>query len=151
MPVHPNWSERTSPETWILIPVPALVSPALFEAVGEQLKENAKRARQGRRPPVSRLLSGLVVCARCGYAYLGHTTHPKRRDGTVGEYGYYRCGSEDLRRRTGDRLCENGSVSAERLEEAVWADVCSLLSEPERLEQEYQRRLAPRGRRRAFG
>jgi len=32
-------------------------------------------------------------------------------------------------------------VNAVRLEEAVWADVCQLLAEPERIEAEYRRRL----------
>jgi site-specific DNA recombinase len=32
-------------------------------------------------------------------------------------------------------------VNAARIEEAVWADVCQLLAEPERIEAEYRRRL----------
>src|SRR2546425_2832088 len=33
------------PQDWITIPVPALVDPALFDAVQEQLAENQRRAR----------------------------------------------------------------------------------------------------------
>jgi hypothetical protein len=55
-----------------VIPVPALVEAALFDAVQAQLAENRQRARiplTGSRY----LLQGLVVCARCGYAYYGRT------------------------------------------------------------------------------
>jgi site-specific DNA recombinase len=54
-------------EEWITIPVPALVDPALFDAVQEQLEENKRRARipeKGSRY----VLQGLLVCAKCGYA-----------------------------------------------------------------------------------
>jgi site-specific DNA recombinase len=52
--------------------VPALIDPALFDAVQEQLEENRRRARipqKGSRY----LLQGLLVCAQCGYAYHGLT------------------------------------------------------------------------------
>jgi site-specific DNA recombinase len=58
----------------ITIPVPALVDPALFAAVQEQLAENRRRARipeKGSRY----LLQGRLVCAQCGYAYHGLTAN----------------------------------------------------------------------------
>jgi site-specific DNA recombinase len=67
----------TAPEDPIPIPVPALVSGDLFDAVQERLLENKKR---NRRPPqgVRYLLQGLVVCRRCGYAYCGQSmTHAR--------------------------------------------------------------------------
>ena len=54
----------------ITIPVPALVSEDLFEAVREQLAENQKVSRQRKRG-AKYLLQGLVVCDCCGYAYYG--------------------------------------------------------------------------------
>jgi site-specific DNA recombinase len=40
---------RTEHSEWIDIPVPALVSEALFEAVQQQLEENRKHARERHR------------------------------------------------------------------------------------------------------
>ena len=55
---------------WLSIPVPPLVDAALFAAVQEQLAENRQHARQRQRG-ARYLLQGLVVCARCGYAFYG--------------------------------------------------------------------------------
>src|SRR5262249_60365 len=46
------------PENWILMPVPAIVSEALFASVQEQLEENRKLARQ-RWDGATNLLQGL--------------------------------------------------------------------------------------------
>jgi site-specific DNA recombinase len=39
------------------------------------------------------------------------------------------------------RLCWNKQLRTDLVDEAVWEEVCRLLSHPERLEQEYRRRL----------
>lgn len=41
----------------------------------------------------------------------------------------------------GQRLCHNKAIRTDRLDATVWDDVSSLLSEPERIRAEYQRRL----------
>src|SRR5262249_12713979 len=41
----------------------------------------------------------------------------------------------------GERLCPNTQVRTDRLELAVWREVCALLAHPERLAQEFHRRL----------
>ena len=131
-----------APEQWISIPVPAIVSEDLFATVQEQLQENRRRARE-RAGRVRYLLQGLVVCAQCGYAYhgmsLGGSAAAK---GRAGKRVYYRCSGTDSYRFGGQRVCANKSVRSELLETAVWADVCSVLSDPQRIEQEWQRRLA---------
>jgi site-specific DNA recombinase len=52
-------STAVPPEKWMSIPVPALVSEELFEAVAEQLQENQQRARIGQRG-VCYAVSGLA-------------------------------------------------------------------------------------------
>jgi site-specific DNA recombinase len=42
----------------------------------------------------------------------------------------------------GVRICRNPAIRVDRLDEAVWSDVRGLLLEPERLVQEFQRRLS---------
>jgi site-specific DNA recombinase len=131
----------TPSEDWTLIAVPALVSEDLFTSVQEQLAENRQRARQHRRG-ASWLLQGLIVCRRCGYALYGRPINVvggatgKRRS-----YAYYRCIGTDANRFDGSRICTNKPVRTDLLEEAVWADVCALLKDPTRIEEEFQRRL----------
>src|SRR2546428_6329562 len=63
-PVQPRRAVSTTdvpPEEWITIPVPALVEPAVFAAVQEQLRENKRHARQSRRGALY-LLQGLLQC-----------------------------------------------------------------------------------------
>jgi len=121
-------------EEWITIPVPALVDAALFEAVQDQLEENRRRARISQKG--SRyLLQGLLVCAKCGYAYHGRTNDEHN--------AYYRCsGSMNLARRGFERLCWNKELRMDQTDAAVWQEVCHLLEAPERLEQEYRQRLS---------
>ncbi len=122
-------------EEWITIPVPALVDPALFDAVQEQLEENRRRARipeKGSRY----LLQGLLVCARCGYAYCGRTNDVRN--------AYYRCaGAMNIPRQGFERVCWNKELRMDQTDTAVWQEVCRLLEDPERLEQEYRQRLQP--------
>ncbi len=122
------------------IPVPALVDEALFEAIQIQLEENRRRARTSQRG-AKYLLQGLLVCGCCGYAYYGKPLSPSARKHRPREYAYYRCVGSDGYRFGGQRLCDNKQVRTDRLEQAVWGEVCRLLEEPRRLTEEYQRRL----------
>jgi site-specific DNA recombinase len=125
----------------VAIRVPALVSEELFAAVAEPLTENRRRQRQRARG-ARYLLQGLLVCARCGYAYYGKPVSRPAAKGKKRPYAYYRCVGTDAYRFGGQRLCQNKQVRTDLLEEAVWGDVCVLLQDPGRLEAEYQRRLS---------
>lgn len=124
----------------IRIAVPAIVSEDLFAAVQERLQENRKRNRQSRRG-AKYLLQGLLVCARCDYAFYGKPVSLKSGKGKRRNYAYYRCVGSDAYRFGGERICHNKQVRTDLLEEAVWQDVRSLLENPQRIEREYQRRL----------
>jgi site-specific DNA recombinase len=65
--------------------------------------------------------------------------------GQVQTYGYYRSTGMDAHRFQGQRHCANSQVRAEPLEAAVWREVCALLQHPQRLADEYQRRLMEAG------
>ncbi|GAC1629553.1 MAG: hypothetical protein NVS4B9_21440 [Ktedonobacteraceae bacterium] len=107
----------------------------MFEAVQEQLEENKRRARipeKGSRY----LLQGLLVCAKCEYAYCGRTNDTRN--------AYYRCaGAMNLPRNGFERICWNKELRMDQADAVVWQEVCHLLEDPERLEQEYRRRLRP--------
>lgn len=116
----------------ISIPVPALVDANVFAVAQEQLQENRRRLRQSQQGP-RYLLQGLLVCAGCSYAFCGrHGPGPIR---------YYRCQGNEGRRFYGRRHCHNRPQRTTDVDAAVWTDVCALLSEPERLRQEFERRL----------
>jgi site-specific DNA recombinase len=128
------------PPDWIHIPVPAIVEPEMFAAVQEQLQENRRHARRSRRG-ARYLLQGLLQCQHCGYAFYGKPLSPSARKGRPRAYAYYRCVGTDAYRFGGQRLCPNTQVRTDRLELAVWQEVCALLAHPERLAQELTRRL----------
>ena len=128
-------------DQWIHVPVPAIVSTELFEAVAEQLAENRKRSRQRKRG-ARYLLQGLLCCEQCGYAFYGKPISNKAAKGKTRDYAYYRCVGGDAYRFGGQRVCHNKQVRTDMFDQAVWQDVCRLLTDPQRLEQEYQRRLA---------
>lgn len=139
-PRRPVSTNDVPEEEWIFIPVPALVDEALFDAVQAQLQENRQRARQRKRG-ARYLLQGLLVCAQCQYAYYGKPISNKAAKGKTRDYAYYRCIGTDAYRFGGERICDNMQVRTDMLDQTIWQQVCVLLEEPQRLEQEYQRRL----------
>jgi site-specific DNA recombinase len=138
-PRRSNAPIAADPKEWVFVSVPALVDAALFRAAHAQLEENRSRARLGRRRP-GYLLQGLTCCARCGYAYYGKTTRQLGADRQMKDFRYYRCSGSDGYRFGGERICSNAQVQGEFLETAVWHEVSDLLTNPERLEREYQDR-----------
>ena len=131
-------------EDWIAIAMPALVDSDVFEAVQAQLEENRKHARQSRRG-ARYLLQGLLECQHCGYAFYGKPLSPSARKNRPRAYAYYRCLGTEAYRFGGERICPNTQVRTHRLELAVWHEVCALLSQPECLRQEFERRRQARG------
>ena len=137
-PRRPVSRVDTPSEGQIFIEVPGLVGAELFGAVRAQLEENRRRRRD--RPGGGRyLLQGLVVCKRCGYGCYGKPVSRSSAHGKV-RYAYYRCTGSDAYRFGGQRLCWNKQVRTDVLDAAVWEDVRRLLSEPERVRAEYERR-----------
>lgn len=127
-------------EDWIEIPVPSLVDAAIFAAARRQLDENRQRKRD-RKPGPCWLLQGLTVCRRCGYAYYGKMAPRSRPYDPANTLRYYRCTGADGYRFNGKAVCGNHPVRGDQLEHAVWDQVKSLLREPERVADEYRRRI----------
>jgi len=139
MPRRAKVARPTSLDQQEIIPVPALVSQDLFEAVAETFENNRRRYRE-QKQGAGFLLSGLLVCHCCGSAYCGHR---QRRAGNSQPYVYYRCIGTDKYRRGGESICDNKGLNGTRLEETVWTDASSLLQDKERLRGELERRLQP--------
>lgn len=126
-------------ENWIYIPVPAIIDENLFDAVQEQLEENKKRARAHKKSETY-LLQGLLVCKNCGRAYCGGKSI--RHYQKVKVYLYYRCTGTDAARFGGTKLCSSKQANANAIELIVWEEVKKLLRDPQRIYEEYQRRLS---------
>ncbi len=88
------------------------------------------------------MLQGLLSCSECRYAYYGKTTRQRAAGGRLRDFTYYRCSGTDGYRFGGERICSNSQIRGEFIEASVWAEVCGLLKNPQRLEQEHQQRLA---------
>ena len=131
---------RTDPSQWLEIPVPAIISEALFQSVQEQLAENRKTARQ-RTGGAVYLLQGLVVCGHCRYAYYGKKISRAAAKGIQRNYAYYRCIGTDAYRFAGERVCTNPQIRTDLLDDIVWQQIVELLAHPGRLKSEYERRL----------
>ena len=132
---------RTAPQDQVPIAVPALVDPEVFELVGQRLARN--KARHGRRPARPRaLLSGLIVCQKCGYAYHVKRTGQRKTDGgsATQPHLYYRCPGRGGRRFGGEAIRDGPMLPVDRLDAAVREDVRAVLLEPARIEREYERR-----------
>ena len=126
-------STRTRPaDTWIAVPVPAIVAPEVFAAAQDRLARN--RAWAPRNTRGDYLLRRLVSCGRCGRA---------ESVGNNGRYAYYRCAP-----RAGDPAnghatrCQGQSLPTATLDAAVWADLCQVLTDPAILAEAVRRAQA---------
>jgi site-specific DNA recombinase len=117
-------------EEVIVREIPAIVTPALWERARRTLVDNRRTpvGRDGKRTVGRRyLLSGLIRCGVCASACTAHSVK-------VGDkrYQYYACNDS----RSGERHPPKGPqghtryVPARWLEEVVWADIRSFLSNP---------------------
>ena len=100
---------------------PPVIERDLFERVQARLAANGD-AKHGKGPVSEFLLTGLMVCARCGRRYVGTAAH-----GRSNRYRYYTCWT---RNRRGAGACDNDLVRADALEEAVWDALLDLYARP---------------------
>ena len=125
---------------WLPIPVPALVDPALFAAVQEQVQENRRHARQSRR--------GRAICCKAwcivnsvGMPSTGNRSvakRPKARPVPTPITGAWEPMPIVLE---GNGCVPMPQVRTDLLDVTVWREVQGVLAHPERVAEEYQRRL----------
>jgi site-specific DNA recombinase len=140
-PKHAHSSTRDRPqEDWIRIPVPALISEAVFQRAHERLEAN-KRLSPRNNKKYEYLLSGLLRCQQCGYALYGKPT-------TNSTYKrlYYRCAGQDGYRWKDKRVCGAHPVRVEAIDDLVWEQTCKFIAQPELVLQEYTRRTQKKHR-----
>ena len=126
---------RRPASEWITIAVPPIVSSELFERAARRLEENRRFAARRAKTPA--LLQGLVSCLDCGY-------NRYRTSATGQRQSYYRCTGSDAFRHSNGRLCGSRPIRQEELETLVWQQTVQLLSDPELIRHELERRLVAR-------
>ncbi len=117
--------QRQRPEAeWIRVPVPPIVTPEVWAMAQDVIKSKRKSARRNLK--AERLLSGYLICARCGRTFQGaggSTSNPSL---------YYYCRSwSDIPsvRRTG--YCKSPTVFSRVLDAHVWGSIMSIILAPD--------------------
>lgn len=119
-------------EEWIMIPVPALVSEELWDAVQEQLQMNKRFApRNNQKQPY--LLRSLLQCGCCGRTLVGRTVRGQTT---------YACPYGGTRRAP-DVPAHRCLIRAEEIEPLVWQALTELLCQPTRLIAAWQALSTP--------
>ena len=116
-------SSRPNGREVISAGVPALVSEEVWDSAIATLKRNRALPRNSCH---AYLLRSLIRCAVCGLAFCGTWARGPR----------YRCNGSMAHRGPLQGKCIGASIKGERLEQAVWSDVCRFLSDPEDLVDE---------------
>jgi site-specific DNA recombinase len=121
-------------EQWVELPgaTPAIIDLSTFQAAQDTLRRNKVLAK--RNGKIDYLLRGYIRCARCHRAYWGYFKYRTERHTWRG----YRC-SGNLRTVT-DQRCGNHTMNADKLESLTWAEVQKVISRPEIVISEIQRR-----------
>jgi len=124
--IRPRTVKRPRQE-WISVPIPALISPQIFMRAQQIREQGGRGGAKPLRYPMTHLLRRLVVCKPCGRKMSCHNSMPEG-------YRYYWCRGNDPHgfKQTGLK-CSYPTVSAPQLDNLVWADAVSLLTDPELL------------------
>jgi site-specific DNA recombinase len=124
-PAGPGQSHAPRPpEDWIAVPVPPIISEETFAQVQAKLDTNQQTALRNTRHEY--LLRALVSCGACRLSCVVRQTGAG--------YRYYLCrGRTDALRAAQGQRCTARYIPADQLDELVWADLCTLLTDPAQL------------------
>ncbi len=117
-------------EEWVPVAYPPIISRETWEAAQAQRRRNKAQASHN-RASAEYLLNGILWCGECGTRFMVRTIRPKGAGARV--YRYYKCGG--MIRYPHLHQCREGMLRAERVEDAVLADVGVALSDGAFLEQ----------------
>src|SRR5207245_2501305 len=117
-------------------PVPALVSPELWQRTQQVIAENLKFSRRNTKHRDYQL-RGLVRCGVCGLGMSGMTARSKK-SGKEQLYFLYRCHGKKLEMSWAHGLCPSRFVPAEWLEQLVWEELAGWIADGASLETALQ-------------
>lgn len=119
-------------EEWIHVRIPPIISNETFELAQRQLKKNAEFSKRNVKRQY--LLSGLLVCGKCGYKYSARTLR-----NTV----YYNCNSK--LGHTESQSCDAHNVRGDVIEPLIWDSVKELLGNPELIVKQVKKQKESNG------
>jgi site-specific DNA recombinase len=121
-------------DEWLPLPegtIPPLIDWATFEAVQERLAQNKRESSRALSCPEAFLLrSGYVRCGHCGDSLSAVTKTVRGKSLPT-----YTCPRGDR----GPVPCTHHGISATRLDQAVWTQIESILTQPEIIAGELER------------
>ena len=115
----------------IPVEVPAIVSRETWEAAQQQRKKNTVHSKRKRKRPY--LVSGRVVCARCGHKMYGTSSAPSRS-----RYYQYYCCPAHFRHKDYEKPCDLPSFRVDHVDPAVWEWVKRKVLDPEELAKGFE-------------
>lgn len=116
-------------ENWVVVPVPAIVSPAVWEAANRATSKNKTYA--SRNGGGKFILTGMVKCADCGSTFYGAPVQNAKKQCTMYQY---RCSSRNQpKAKQAELNCQQGTISKALLEGMVWNITRDVLLHPERI------------------
>jgi hypothetical protein len=118
--------ERKPAEEIVIVNVPAIIEPELFERVQQQLRAPSPRVAAPRVTTGPILLTGLAVCATCG----GGMTLRTGTSGSGAVHRYYTCSTQA---RKGKTTCKGRSIPMGKLDSLVTNQLVEHLFHPGRL------------------
>ncbi len=122
-------SRRLRPkEEWIIVPIPPLIQPDMFEQAGNRLKENFALCQRNRKNEY--LLANKIYCA-CGKHRHGEGYYNKPNR-------YYRCDDRVLNFPL-PAQCKEKGVNAVLADKLVWNKISGLMSSPELMKEQVSR------------
>ncbi|NLB18806.1 MAG: recombinase family protein, partial [Syntrophomonadaceae bacterium] len=120
-----EWVYQKNSENPIIIPVPAIISPEVWETAQQILAESRRLwAKKGKQ---QYLLSGLITCTDCGTPMGGHYGNHWNR-----KFRHYTCRKSKSTNRIPGCIPAK-LINAESLELIVWSEVKNLLADPDKL------------------
>ena len=120
-------------EEWIPIAAPAIVDEDTHRRAQKQLERNAELSfRNNKR--YSYLLRCLLTCESCGLAMHGVTNKSPHQ----ATRRYYQCAGKNPISSARERKCLQTSAKIEELDAAVWDHVKSLMTDPNRLLEQFE-------------
>ena len=116
-------------EDWIIVPVPAIVSSEEWQTALRILERNAQMSRRNAKEPY--LLTGVMKCATCGFAYVGSSS-PRTKNGRSWRSKNYPCSgrSSNLPVIRDAARCVQSQIVCQTLDDAVWSTICGVLLDP---------------------
>jgi DNA invertase Pin-like site-specific DNA recombinase len=121
---------------WQMVPVPAYIDDATFEALQAKM-EGLARANRGAKPHVPFLLKGMARCGRCGSAVVAGAPSRSKQTGEI-MHRYYVC-SGKMRKvfevGTGREVhaCHGRNWRQDVIDDYVWRYIVQVLHEPDEM------------------